>query len=631
MKEIAKKVWQYYMDVPIFGKITMMLLFCLTGYIVIGIFYAGGIWGANRQLDTFKATLEGMFEISETMISHISIIRTDISALRQPGASRLEQQASLRDIAEHFNNLQTLIHDLERRKPYTEALAHACPLDTAWPLSGRNSALAISVNIALKNMDKELDFLEKALNETQKAPLSISIMHAHTASMERNLAVLDELSKTARQGIAAYTRSTIDWINHNVTWRLTTGLVVTAFVMLMLVVASYTWGAFLVGALKEMAEKLGNVQSTSMNVDGCTAIANIPVKGRDEIGQVAIAINRLLQRMKDICHFRRTIESDETTRDVYHRLGIVFKRHLDLQSFVIYETKNHRAKMLPVYIEPPELIEEIEELDIDCEKCRAWRTGGFITSFQDEGICPVFAWPNTLTHACLPMTVGGETLGIVQFLFPFVNNREREEAFQRAVMDAKIYLSEAMPIIKTKLLAQTLTENATKDQLTGLFNRHYLEMNLDHIVARASRTGSTIGILLCDLDYFKDVNDRYGHDIGDMVLVQLARILKHHARESDMVVRFGGEEFLVLLVDCEPGYAQKVAERIRTAVQECIFRFPGFKFSKTISIGVSEFPGDADQIRDVIKYADVALYNAKENGRNRVERFRPEMWEKSHF
>ena len=632
LKEVTKKFWQYYMDIPIFGKITMMLLFCLMGYIVVGIFYAGGIWGINRQLNSFKATMERMFDISETITSHINIIKADISVLQKPGSSLLEQQTSVLNSIEHFNNLQTLIKKLEEHKPCWGELNYEFGEDTTWPLSDRNSVLVISVNNALSNIKKELDFLKKALKETKsKDSLSIEILNEHTENIEKSLAVLDELSTAIRQNIAIYTNCTIDRINNNVIWRLSAGLLITAFVMLMLVVASYTWGAFLVGPLKQMAEKLRSVQSTTMNADGCTAIANIPVTGQDEIGKVAMATNKLLQRMRNICHFRRTIESDETTTDVYHRLGVVFKRDLDLQSFVIYETRSHREKMLPVYVEPPELIEELEEMDLDCEKCRAWRTGSFITSFQDEGICPVFAWPKALTHACIPMAVGGEILGIVQFLFPFVNNREREEAFQRAVMEAKFYLSEAMPVIKAKLLAQTLTENATRDQLTGLFNRRYLEMNLDHIVARAKRSGTTLGILMCDLDYFKEVNDQHGHDTGDMVLVQLAKIIKKHARESDMVVRFGGEEFLVLLVDCEPGFAEKVAERIRTAVEECVFRFPTIEFSKTISVGISEFPGDAEQIWEVIKYADVALYNAKENGRNRIERFRPEMWKKSNF
>ena len=621
--------WHFYLDLPIFAKITMMLAFCLTGYIIIGVYYAGVIRSIRQNLNRINATQSCMFNTSRSIISHIDVMRHDMSVYASSGSTVLEQKASIENAANNYASLAALISGvLKGTMPGctdSSGLRHPLPAKV-------DSAFAISMKNALGNLKNNIDFLNRYSAEDSRVEDQASkILLQHITEIKNNLRVIEELSSKIMEASAIYIQKAIEKINHKAEWNSQAGIMIMSLIMLILVISSYTWGTFLVGPLRIMARSLRNIKSSSVSSDGCPSIEKIPVTGGDEIGQVAEATNRLLEHMRNICHFRRTIESDETASDVYRRLGLVFKRKLGLKSFVIYETRNDSDKMLPVYVEPPDMEKELAELNITCEKCRASRTGSFITSFKDEGICPVFSWPDALTHACIPMNVGGEILGVIQFIFPFVNNPEREEAFKNAVMEAKFYLMEAMPVIKAKLLAQTLTENATRDPMTGLFNRRYLEMNLNPIVARAKRAGTSLGILMCDLDYFKQVNDQYGHDIGDMVLRQLAGIIKKHARESDLAIRFGGEEFLILLVDCESGFAERVAERIRAAVEQFVFHFPATEFSKTISVGISEFPADTDTIWEAIKYADVALYNAKENGRNRVERFTREMWKTKNF
>jgi len=145
------------------------------------------------------------------------------------------------------------------------------------------------------------------------------------------------------------------------------------------------------------------------------------------------------------------------------------------------------------------------------------------------------------------------------------------------------------------------------------------------------RRNKQIGLLVCDLDYFKQVNDTHGHDIGDQMLKETASILKSSVREADLVIRFGGEEFLVLLLDLEPGMAVGVAEKIRAKMEQFKLPVGDSVLQKSISIGVSEFPHDTDGFWQAIKYADVALYQAKETGRNRVVRFTPEMWAHGDF
>jgi diguanylate cyclase (GGDEF)-like protein len=145
-------------------------------------------------------------------------------------------------------------------------------------------------------------------------------------------------------------------------------------------------------------------------------------------------------------------------------------------------------------------------------------------------------------------------------------------------------------------------------------------------VTSAQRRKSQLSILMLDLDYFKMVNDTYGHDAGDLVLKALAKTMQASVRAADLVIRYGGEEFLIIMQDAAGDGADAVAEKIRAAVEGMKVQLPGAVLQKTISIGIAEFPLDSDTFWQAVKYADVAMYNAKESGRNRVVRFRPEMW-----
>ena len=118
-----------------------------------------------------------------------------------------------------------------------------------------------------------------------------------------------------------------------------------------------------------------------------------------------------------------------------------------------------------------------------------------------------------------------------------------------------------------------------------------------------------------------------GHDAGDVVLKALAGVLKSAVRASDMVIRFGGEEFLIVLQETDSESAMKVAENIRAAVEDLKVQIAGAVLQKTISIGLAMFPEDSETFWQTVKFADVALYRAKEEGRNRVVRFTSSMWE----
>jgi diguanylate cyclase (GGDEF)-like protein len=172
------------------------------------------------------------------------------------------------------------------------------------------------------------------------------------------------------------------------------------------------------------------------------------------------------------------------------------------------------------------------------------------------------------------------------------------------------------------LTRQQLKSLALTDQLTGLLNRHAIHTSLEQLVARYARHGHPFSLILGDLDKFKRVNDSYGHNVGDDVLIETANRLQDHVRAGDIVCRWGGEELLVVLPDTELDSALAVAEKLRCAVGETPMAAGGQSIKQTISFGVTGYH-NGEHIDTTIMRADSALYLAKEGGRNRAASVEP--------
>jgi diguanylate cyclase (GGDEF)-like protein/PAS domain S-box-containing protein len=157
------------------------------------------------------------------------------------------------------------------------------------------------------------------------------------------------------------------------------------------------------------------------------------------------------------------------------------------------------------------------------------------------------------------------------------------------------------------------------DELTGLLNRRALIEELEDEVRRTKRYKSDLSLIICDIDYFKEVNDNFGHDTGDRVLQNVSALIKESLRNTDIIGRYGGDEFLSILPETSMGRAKEIADRIRLAVKEFELQMEGNKpIRTTVSLGVAEFNADKEDINGLIKRADNALYMAKGRGRNRV-------------
>ncbi|MGA9524924.1 MAG: diguanylate cyclase [Myxococcaceae bacterium] len=218
----------------------------------------------------------------------------------------------------------------------------------------------------------------------------------------------------------------------------------------------------------------------------------------------------------------------------------------------------------------------------------------------------------TLDAWIVPASDGGTVRGYVVLLF---QGPPREEAEPSAA-----YLARHLGLALRNLdRFAEVADLAYLDDLTHLFNMRYLHLALDREVRAAQQGGSPFSLLFLDLDYFKTVNDTYGHLVGSRLLVEVARVLKGCVRDNDVVVRYGGDEYVVLLKGTDSGGALKVAERIRRTMETHHFLArEGFGVSLTTCIGVASFPEHAQDKATLLDFADRAMYRGKKSSRNVV-------------
>jgi len=175
----------------------------------------------------------------------------------------------------------------------------------------------------------------------------------------------------------------------------------------------------------------------------------------------------------------------------------------------------------------------------------------------------------------------------------------------------------------SKKLEFELTELANHDQLTNILNRRGVETLVDWELSKLSRIDTALSIIMIDLDHFKNVNDCFGHHIGDEVLAGFAKLVSQNLRVHDIFGRMGGEEFIMVLPSTTLDQALILAERLRMCVEEFVFEFEGHKIQITASFGVTHYVSETRSLQKMIQFADKALYLSKQQGRNKVTSYNP--------
>jgi diguanylate cyclase (GGDEF)-like protein len=238
-----------------------------------------------------------------------------------------------------------------------------------------------------------------------------------------------------------------------------------------------------------------------------------------------------------------------------------------------------------------------------------------LTRGQEAGVDDVLDFAGAASALAVPLFVGNRVRGSLQ-LFSSLQNRFAQEDAQLLWVLALV----AENLLTREYASEGLLRFAFTDYLTGLRTRGYFEQQLDLEFKRAERRRQKFGLLMIDIDHFKDLNDSYGHHVGDQVLRGVASIMVKDMREVDTVARYGGEEFVIVLPETTQAGAIYVAERLRRRVEQAKFQAgaPRPIQHLTISIGVAVYDQDARLKRELIECSDAALYAAKREGRNRA-------------
>ena len=367
-----------------------------------------------------------------------------------------------------------------------------------------------------------------------------------------------------------------------------------------------------------MLAKITDLSAHKIETDHDLIVAQEEIKYKKRLEAKSLLIaktNRTLENLvKDMSLLYEIGQGINQTIDLeqlYQEVIGVFKRHLRLEHFslMLWDSKEQVLKVKAAFgFEKQLTVMQMTFQSGEGIAGEVLKTGKEIyvgdvraeEKFQDKGL---------ETHGSIfavPLNYKGETLGVINF------GREHPYAF--GANDVKILTLVAnqvsLAIANAKLYTQT-RELSVTDELTGVFNRRHFAQVLQLEWKRAVRFKRELSLLMIDVDFFKRYNDTYGHLKGDEVLKGLGSLLTENLREVDTVARFGGEEFIVLLPDTDKRGALAVAEKLRHMVQEKIR-------SITISVGVANYPEDVTEMDDLIDHADIALYDAKDSGRNRV-------------
>ncbi|NIO17158.1 MAG: diguanylate cyclase [Deltaproteobacteria bacterium] len=366
--------------------------------------------------------------------------------------------------------------------------------------------------------------------------------------------------------------------------------------------------------IMEGAKKIraGNLDTRiDLNVRGemseLGGVFNSMVEGIGErIGEIEEKNFELVTLYSMLERITRTINLSELRRivldiimEMLHGVeyGVIVIRLADEERVELYSRRVHDERTVDIAFDPDDA--EAYRTSISPAFMKMWLAGGLTEGISTDGESGLL----------LPLVVRERSLG---FLYALKEKggkfTERERAFMHALVSH----------ISVSLANSRLYTIAITDELTGAFTIRYFQQALEDEVEKCQRYGQKVSLLMIDLDDFKSVNDGYGHPAGDRTLRDFCGLARDAIRDADVLCRYGGEEFAVILPETDSKTAMVIAERIRRRTQERAFAFEGNDIRVTVSVGVACCPGDGANVGDLVSASERALSRAKEEGKNRV-------------
>jgi diguanylate cyclase (GGDEF)-like protein/PAS domain S-box-containing protein len=342
-------------------------------------------------------------------------------------------------------------------------------------------------------------------------------------------------------------------------------------------------------------------------------------KANEELSALVDELQRHDREMRLISRMNDLLQACKTQEEAYQVIALTAGELFTGQSggLAILHASGQYLETFARWGDEP-LLESVFSL----EDCWAMRRGQQheVADPQTSVICHHFVRPPKTGYLCLPLVVQGETLGLLYLDTPAEMNHEHPINWKQLVVTVGEGIKLSLSNLK---LREIMREQATHDPLTGLFNRRYLNDTLPRELNHALRHKAQTCIAMLDIDYFKRFNDTFGHEAGDLILRELGRILHENVRKSDIACRFGGEEFVLVLLDSPLEASRQHIERICTHVKELQIRYGVHLLgSITLSVGIVEATIEDFSADEFLRMADEAMYAAKRAGRDRIVAFR---------
>ncbi|WP_165973684.1 diguanylate cyclase [Paucimonas lemoignei] len=327
------------------------------------------------------------------------------------------------------------------------------------------------------------------------------------------------------------------------------------------------------------------------------------------------ALEHRNQEISTISQMAQALDSTQSVKETFEVIALYCAKLLPQTSGTLYLFRNSRDLL---EMEAQWGTSTCSRQTIEPAQCWGLRRGQPHHTSNTQDLCCAHydISADAKRHFCIPLSARGEVLGLMYIESPPSTQEEADRLEMLAIA-----VSEQISLaVANARLREVLRQQSIIDPLTGLYNRRYLDETLKRELARAVRHNKPIALIELDIDHFKKVNDTYGHDAGDLVLSLVSSELKAGIRESDLACRFGGEELVVILPECNREAALERAEKLRQAISRLDILHNGQHIGNvTASFGVAAYPEHGSEPEHLFRCADQALYSAKRNGRNRVE------------
>jgi diguanylate cyclase (GGDEF)-like protein len=339
---------------------------------------------------------------------------------------------------------------------------------------------------------------------------------------------------------------------------------------------------------------------------------------------MTIALRKEREELAALNKFSEAVTQCTSETEIYEHILYYIRERFRPRQVIIFRL-NAEENYLEAAASLVPLPVEVQDWPVIPEphNCKAVRMGRRfrVNDVSAEPLCPAkFVPPSEGSYYCGPLIAGGVIIGAVRvegakdFWTP-----ERESLLES-------YLSGAATGLSNLRLLESTKQQANVDELTGLYNRRFLEEYARKLIAMARRKSQPLGVIMMDLDHFKEFNDVYGHETGDRILKHFAKTASRAIREANLAARYGGEEFVVILPETDAQSCLKVAERIRLAVERSVIPSGSEKPLPplTVSLGIAIYPEHGQGLEEVLQAADKALYESKRAGRNRATLYVPQ-------